>query len=137
MKTDLIFRKFNRDRSLDELFYDTLHWKHELDFIDHELSFTKKLTKTYPFKKNILNLFERIQLFTKEIDKFKSEIINLLNLIQKHENQLNGMLECNDLSCDNFYVVAHEKIAAEIFNCIQKYRAFKIEINEYISGIID
>ena len=137
MKTELVFRKFTRDRSLDELFYDIVLWKHELDFIDDELSFTKKLTKTYPFKKNILNLFERIQLFTKEIDTLKSEIIDLLNSIQKHENQLNGMLECNDLSCDNFYVVAHEKIAIEIFNCIQKYRAFKIEINEYISGIID
>ena len=137
MKTELVFRKFTRDRSLDELFYDIVLWKHELDFIDDELSFTKKLTKTYPFKKNILNLFERIQLFTKEIDTLKSEIIDLLNSIQKHENQLNGMLECNDLSCDNFYVVAHEKIAIEIFNCIQKYRAFQIEINEYISGIID
>lgn len=137
MKTELVFRKFNRDRSLDELFYDTLHWKHELDFIDSELTFTKHLTKTYPFKKNILNLFERIQLFTKEIEAQKEERNILLNLIHKHENQLNGMLECNDLSCDNFYVVAHEKIAEKIFNCIQKYRAFKIEINEYIRGIID
>ena len=137
MKTALVFRKFNRDRSLDELFYDTVHWKHELDFIDGELNFTKKLTKTYPFKNSILNLFERIQLFTKEIEIQKEEKNILLNLIQKHENQLNGMLECNDLSCDNFYVVEHEKIAVEIFNYIQKYRAFKIEINEYISGIID
>lgn len=137
MKTELVFRKFNRDRNQDELFYDTLHWKHELDFIDDELAFTKHLTKSYPFKKNILNLFERIQLFTKEIEAQKEEINMLLNLIQKHENQLNGMLECNDLSCDNFYVVAHEKIAVEIFNCTQKYRAFKLEINEYIRGIID
>ena len=135
MKTELKFRKFNRDRSLDELFYGTSYWMHKLDFIDAELSFTEHLIKTYPFKKVILNLFERIQLFVKEINTLKEEKNSLFNSIQKHEHQLNGMLECNDLSCDNYYVVEHEKLALEIFNYTHKYRAFKIEINEYISGI--
>jgi predicted AAA+ superfamily ATPase len=135
MKTELVFRKFNRDSSQDELLYDILNWTNEFDFIDVELSFTEHLIKTYPFKNKILNLFERIQLFVKEIDALKEEKNVLLNLIQKHEKQLNGMIECNDLSCDDFYVVAHEKIALEIFNYTQKYRAFKVEINEYIRGI--
>ena len=135
MKNELVFRKFNRDRNQEELYYDTLHWIHELDFMDTELSFTEHLIKTYPFKNKILNLFERIQLFVKEIDTLKEKKNVLLDLIQKHEKELNGMLECNDLSCDSFYAVAHEKIALEIFNYVQKYRAFKIEINEYIKGI--
>ena len=81
--------------------------------------------------------FNRFQLFVKEINTLKEEKNSLFNSIQKYEHQLNGMLECNDLSCDNFYVVEHEKLALEFYNYTHKYRAFKIEINEYISGIID
>lgn len=136
MKTALKFRKFNRDKSVEELFYNTSIWTAKLEFITIELEFTYKLIKSYPFTNNVPNLFERIQLFIQEIETLKKEKNDILRSIQKHENQLNGMLECNDLSCDNFYVVEHENLAATVFNYLQKQQDFKSSIYEYISSII-
>ena len=50
MKTELVFKKFNHDRSLDELRYSANKWTHDLEFIEKELDFTRFLIKTYPFK---------------------------------------------------------------------------------------
>ena len=85
----------------------------------------------------MFNLFERVQLFNIEIDTLNEEKSNILNEIKKHETELKGMLECDELSCDNFYMMEHQKLAAIIFNYIQKDQDFKTEIYQYITGIID
>ena len=136
MKTALKFKKFNRDKSVDELFYNSSIMTANIEFIKTDLDFMRKLIKSYPFSNNISNLFERIQLYIKEIDLLEKENNDILKNVQKHKTQLNGMLECNDLSCDNFYVIEHEKIAAMTFNYVEKYRKFKTNIIEYVNGII-
>ncbi len=46
------------------------------------------------------------------------------------------MIECDKLSCDNYYVVAYEKIAKEVFNYLNAYKKLKTEIYEYLHGIL-
>jgi len=137
MERILEFKEFHHSKSMDELLYETGQFTANLNFINTELKFLKHLIKTYSFKNKILNLFERIQLFSIEIDTLNKEKNNILNEIREHETELKGMLECDKLSCDNFYVVKHQKLAAIIFSYIQKYQDFKTEIYQYITGIIE
>lgn len=137
MEKVLEFKEFNQSKSMDELLYENSQFTANLNFINTELKFLKHLIKTYTFKNNMFNLFERVQLFSSEIDTLNEEKNNILSEIKKHETELNGMLECDELSCDNFYMMEHQKLAAIIFNYIQKYQDFKIEMYQYITGIID
>ena len=136
MERVLEFKDFYHSKNMDELLYENAQFTANLNFINTELKFFKHLIKTYPFKNKMLNLFERVQLFSIEIDTFKDEKNKILHQIVKHETELNGMLECDELSCDNFYMMEHQKLAASIFNYTQKYQDFKTEIYQYITGII-
>ena len=131
------FKEFNQSKNMDELLYEDAQYTANLNFIKTELKFLKFLLKTYPFKNNIQNLFERIQLYNSEIEKFNNELNENLNEIRKHETELNGMLECDELNCDNFYVNKHQKLAATLFNYNRKYQDFKTGIYQYIIGITE
>ncbi len=135
MKTKIEFKKFGTDKSVDELHYNSEIWLQNLAFFNIELDFLNELIKSYPFGNNIPNLFERIQLFLKEINTLKNEKYPLLNdAIHKHKKQLERKFECTDLSCDDFYIVEHEKIVQQVFNYVQDYRSFKRGLYEYMSG---
>lgn len=137
MEKVLEFKEFHHSKSMDELLHEATQFAVNLNFINTDLKFLKHLIKTFPFKKNMFNLFERVQLFSIEIDTFNEEKNNILNEIKKHETELKGMLECDELSCDNFYMMEHQKLATSIFDYIQKYQDFKTKIYQYITGIID
>ena len=77
MKSELKYTAFNRDKSINELLFYTSLWKSEFEFIKTELSFLKLLIKTYPFKSEIPNMFERLQLFILNIDKLEEEVEQL------------------------------------------------------------
>ena len=137
MERILEFKEFHHSKSMDELLYENSQFITNLNFINTELKFLKHLIKKYPFKNKMLNLFERVQLFGIQIDTLNDEKSEILSEIKKHETQLKGMLECDELSCDNFYMMEHQKLAASIFNYIKDYQEFKTEIYQYITGIIE
>ncbi len=131
------YKIFLHDKSVDELQFNADLWVSELEFIDIEVSFIKHLIKSYPIKSKIPNLFENLQLFIQELDTIEREKNNLNDNIHQYTNQLNDMVECDKLSCDNFYVIAYEKLAKELFNYVQAYKKLKIQIFEYLNGILN
>ena len=130
------YKTFNRDKSIDELHYYTSKWMVELGFVDIELPFLKRLIKTYPFKGNIPNLFENIQIFISKLDQFGNDKSDIIKEIIEHNNQLQGMLECNDMSCDDFYLNEYDALAKKIFNYLQSYQNLKMEIYIYFRSVL-
>ncbi len=137
MKAIEKYKIFLHDKSVDELQFNADLWISELEFIDIEVSFIKHLIKSYPIKSKIPNLFENLQLFIHELDTIEREKNNLNDNIHQYTNQLNDMVECDKLSCDNFYVIAYEKLAKELFNYVQAYKKLKIQIFEYLNDILN
>ena len=129
-------KTFSRDKSIDELHYGTEKWSAELDFSAFELPFLRQLIKSYPYKNTIPNLFENIQLFMKHLDKIEGELPVLIKEIRNHNNQLEGKLECNDVSCDDFYLDEYNQLSENIFDYLQDYKNLKIEIYSFMRGII-
>ncbi len=137
MKSAIKYKTFYRDRSLDELNFEISLWNEDLNFVAFEIPFLEQLIKTYPFNNMIPNLFEQIQLFLKELNHFKEEKVNLDDEIFKLKKELSGMIECNDLNCDNYYIIRHEELAKKMFNYIQHYRNTKLKLFEYLKGILN
>ncbi len=132
MKTIEKYKIFLHEKSIDELQFNSSLWITELGFIDTEVSFIKHLIKSNLITSKVPNLFENLQLFIKELDSIKDEKNNLMNDVHQYANQLSDMVEC-----DNFYVIAYEKLAKELFNYLQVYKKLKTQIFEYLNSVLN
>lgn len=136
MEVSPVYKIFPREKTKDELLYNTSLWIAEFDFIRSELDFIKKLIKAYPFTSTIPNLYERLQLFILELDNFEKEKNNITDKIHNYEMKLSEMKENMLLDSGHFNMVEYEKIAEEVFMYMVHYKKLKIKIFEYINGLI-
>lgn len=131
-----IFTTKTQSKKVEELHYELQGWKSNLHFIDDEIIFIDRLLNSYVFQPNTPNLFERLQDFQHRLKKTKDTKTKLKTRIAKNENNLGGMVECTDESCDLEYYQKHDKLKAEVVDSISKFRELKSEIFNYAGGIL-
>lgn len=136
MEAGPVYKTFSRNRTIEELLYNTSLWTAGLNFIISELTFIKRLIKAYPFTATIPNLYERLQLFTLELDNFEKERIILTEKIDSYRLQVIKEPENTELESGHLNLLAYENLAEEIFMYLKHYKNLKIQIFEYISGLI-
>ena len=123
MKSIIKYRGFYRDKSTEELLYNNILCEHYFNFIKVEITFLNQLLKNYPFKSNIPNLFEHIQLFIKDLNDCENNRIRIIENITSQNQQIKS----------NFDLVAFESFAEEISDYKQSYLNLKNNIYEYLS----
>ncbi|MGB5203316.1 hypothetical protein [Eudoraea sp.] len=127
------------DRKLDiiqKLHLDTQKWKSSFSLMNDELVFIKQLLHSYIFEPNTPNLFERLQDYLERLKLIKSDKANVQNRMVQHENNLGGAFECSNSKCDEDIHVEHEKLKANVANCLQQFQILKSEIFNYAGGIL-
>jgi hypothetical protein len=137
MESNIIYKSFSKDKTIEELLYNISLWTSEYAFINIELAFIKRLIKAYPFSATIPNLYERLQLFILELDNFEQAKNNILVEINNYDKKLLESEETKTLDPDHLYIVEYEKLAEEIFMYMKQYKNLKIRIFEYINGLIN
>lgn len=130
------FTTKTQNKKVEELHYELQGWKSNLYFIDDEIIFIDRLLNSYVFQPNTPNLFERLQDYQHRLKKTKDTKTKLKNRIAKNENNLGGMVECTDESCDFEYYQKHGKLKAEVVDYISRFRELKSEIFNYAGGIL-
>ncbi len=136
MEANPVYKIFSRDKTIDELLYNTFLWTSEFAFMNSELFFIKRLIKAYPFTSTIPNLFERLQLFILELDNVEMEKSSINDKINNYEKELREMKEIKLLESGHFNLIAYENLAEEVFMYLTHYKNLKIKIFEYINGLI-
>jgi len=136
MEAGSVYKTFSRNRTIEELLYNTYLWTAELNFIISELAFIKRLIKAYPFTATIPNLYERLQLFTLELDNFEKERNILTKKIDNYRLQVIKEPENTKLESGHLNLLAYENLAEEIFMYLKHYKNLKIQLFEYMSGLI-
>lgn len=137
MESNIIYKSFSKDKTIEELLYNISLWTSEYAFINIELAFIKRLIKAYPFSATIPNLYERLQLFILELDNFEQAKNNILVEINNYDKKLLESEETKSLDPDHLYLVEYEKLAEEVFMYMKHYKNLKIRIFEYINGLIN
>jgi len=137
MQANPVYKSFSRDKTMEELLYNISLWNVEFDFIHSELAFIKRLIKAYPFTAKIPNLYERLQLFTLELDNFEKEKNNLTEKINGYHHKISETPEINVMESGHFYLLEYEKLAEEVFMYLIHYKNLKIQIFEYMNGLIN
>ncbi len=137
MESNIIYKSFSKDRTIEELLYNISLWTSEYAFINIELAFIKRLIKAYPFSATIPNLYERLQLFILELDNFEQAKNNILVKINDYDKKLMKSEVTETLDENHLYLVEYEKLAEEVFMYQKRYKSLKIRIFEYINSLIN
>ena len=124
------------EQELRDIHFETLEWKSSIQFIQGEKLFMNQLLQSYVFEPTTPNLFERIQEFKLEIQDIEKEVEKLQEEIRKHESALGGMLECDTISCYNYYTEDHRRMTALFSDFYKKFQTLKYEVFNYAGGIL-
>jgi hypothetical protein len=125
-----------QSRKVEELHWDTRHWKSTLRFMQDEISFIDNLLNSYVFEPNTPNLFERLQDYLSRLKKAKNRKSQVIQQISQHEKDLGGMLQCRDEACDLGFYQKHNVLRAEVVGCMEDFQNLKSEIFNYAGGIL-
>ena len=128
METQLVYKSFNSNKTIEELQYNILKDITQFENLKLELEFYKYLIEKPVFKTHIMNLYERLVSFKNEIKMINETLIDLLNEIYAHAKHIENKIECEDLTCDNFFIKEHDDIELKIFNFHITISDFKLTI---------
>ena len=109
---------------------DAKWWKSLIGYIETEIQFINRMLKADLYKENAPNLFERLQEFTHEIKTKTRETKNLKRKVTEYEESIRGILECQDLSCDTYYLENHKALK-------ERFEKFYIDMNAYKTKVFD
>lgn len=128
--------KLDQTKKVEDLYWDTKHWKSILQFMGDETVFMERLLSSYVFEPNTPNLFERLQDYQERLLKANTKKQQVRKNILKHENGLAGIMECKDRFCDMAYYQKHDGLKAEVVSCMEDFQILKSEIFNYAGGIL-
>ena len=130
------YRKSANEKNVDDLMVDTTQWDTALREYTAEITFYKTLLTSDVFEDKMPNLYERLQEYYTQITELKNEKIELQEAILNHKNDLNGMMECEDISCESFYHSQHQILMSRIEKHLSKFRDLKLKIIEFTTPLL-
>ncbi|RXP63592.1 hypothetical protein EC396_01955 [Lutibacter sp. HS1-25] len=136
MNPTISYMAFSTNKSCKEVLYNTNLWISDFDCFEIELLFLKSLTLLNVFKSNIPNLFERLQLIIKEIEQLRAENAVLNKKVKQYNNYVDSILKKDVFKLSDDYLEKYHNLAKDVFLFTQKYKNFKLELYEFLTGII-
>ncbi|WP_142786296.1 hypothetical protein [Changchengzhania lutea] len=136
MKTDHSYKTFNGNKTIEELQQNIWHYIKTLKNFQLELDFYKFLVDKPIFKQHVMNLYEILARYKKEINTLNEKRNNLIDDLSSHSNQIRTKIECEDLACDNFFIKKHDNLELRVINFYNELQVFKFEFLQYIQGVV-
>jgi len=130
------FRKSANEKNIEDLKADTLRW--DKTFLEHteEIAFFKTLLSSDVFENKMPNLYEKLQEYFSRLSDLKEEKIELQEAIHNHKNDLDGMMECEDISCDTFYYSQHHNLMKRIEKHLTQFRELKLNLLRFATPLL-
>ncbi|SOC81155.1 hypothetical protein SAMN06296241_2727 [Salinimicrobium sediminis] len=119
------------EKEIERLLQENRSWKEELSYISEEINFLILFLTADIFRKNVLNLYEKLQLFYNDLQEIKKENIELIREVHNHRYDIEGILECEDISCEVFYHEEHIKLGQRIQDFADNFKVLKMDIYLY------
>lgn len=119
------------ERSIEELHKDTLKWDKLLQTNTEEIRFLEQFLSADIFKAETPNLNENLNRFSEELEDIKINKMELQTALRHHKNDLNGMRECEDISCDIFYHSQHKNLFNNINVHLSKFQDLKLRLYKF------
>ncbi|WP_010228258.1 hypothetical protein [Gillisia marina] len=115
-------------KNVEELLEDTREWNKKLQISSEEINFLSQFLSADIFQKDLPNLYENLFTFSDRLTDLRTEKVELRQAVSNHKNDINGMLECEDISCESFYYTQHEKLEKRIETFLSNFNEFQTEL---------
>lgn len=130
-------KKFSaNEKEIAQLLKENEEWKDQLSYAAEEIHFLEKFLDADIFQKNILNLYEKLQLYAGKLENFKSDNLELSMEVHNNRYDIEGMLECEDIGCEIFYHDEHLKLEQRVLDFLKNFSHFKLEVFSYSAGLL-
>lgn len=119
------------EKSIEELQLDTVKWDVLLQTSTKEIHFLEQFLSADIFQSVIPDLYDYLNQFSEELKDIKIDKIDLQTALRHHKNDINGMRECEDISCDLFYHSQHQNLLNKIREHLSKFQDLKMRIYRF------
>ena len=125
-------KKFSaNEEEIAGLLKENQTWQKTISYSAEEIVFLNLLLNADIYQKNVLNLYEKLRLLSTELENFKTENMEYTRDIHNHRYDIEGMLECEDISCEVFYHEEHVKLGQRISDFTERFKNFKLQVYSY------
>lgn len=122
------------EKNVEELLQDTREWDKQLYISSEELTFLSQFLTADIFSREIPNLYDELYNFSGILEGLKTDKIDLHQAISNHKNDLNGMLECEDISCESFYFSEHKKLDKKLEQFLVRFNTFQSNLFRFCTN---
>lgn len=127
---------FPNERTIEELHRDTLQWLELLSFISVEIKFFTSFLEKHINASSDREIIKTGYSFLTTLDEQKSQCLKLDINIRKHQKDILGMRECEDVYCDNFYSQEHKNWHQKLQDFQLIFHKTKSEIFEFTTPVL-
>ena len=136
METTNPYKSFNTDKSIEELQYEMLQYKIRLEDLSYTLRFLKKIVESDIYQPQVINLFETLANFKKDIEAINKKRVLLLKEVDEYKSHIKIKIECDDLACDNFFINEHDELEQKLHLFFVNVSNLKIKAFQYLESVI-
>ncbi len=113
---------------------DLARWAEELKMIDKELAFYHDII--FAAQNLAQSNVEETDVFDKKIAEINAQNMEITHEFQEFSNKLEGIIECDDLQCETYYVNNHTDFQQQIEKHFSDYNLFKETIFNHLRKIL-
>lgn len=130
-------RKFSaNEKEIAALLNENDSWKKRLSDAAEEINFLNKFLSADIFQNNILNLYETLRVYSSRLETFRTEGLDLTMEVHNNRYDIEGMMECEDISCEIYYHDAHLRLEQKVINFLENFNKFKLEVYSHTGGLL-
>ena len=130
------YKAFEIKKSYSDIIHDSSIWISDFNYITSELFFLKAIIKSNSFKSRIPNLFERLQLLLKHIDRVNENSKAIKEKVEKYRHKVTKTLNSDVFSLGDELLETYQSLVKEIFEFNKNYISFKAHLYEFLIEII-
>lgn len=136
MKTIQTTPKYIEWISAEDMHTDSLHWLSQLNFIKDEHFFFEDLISTFSSQLKKLDVFSSDKEIIDVITRSYRRTEQLINVVKKHEKELEIMLDGVDqIEDEKKYKETHRNLSKEMEEFFKEYRGLKVQLFNIIKDI--
>lgn len=124
------------EKEIAQLLKENEDWKNQLSYTAEEIHFLEKFLSADIFQKNILNLYEKLQQYGSQLESLRTDNLNLTMEVHNNRYDIEGMIECEDISCEIFYHEEHLKLQQRVESFLKNFSQFKLTVFSHTAGLL-
>ncbi|HEY9184031.1 MAG TPA: hypothetical protein VIM94_01780 [Salegentibacter sp.] len=130
-------KRFNdREGSTEVLQKETDAWLYEIFSTTEHIRFLTKFLQADIFEARQPNMFEMFESFKEKLDAYRKAIFILNREAHNHKNDLDGMKDCDDISCESFYREQHSELKENFTKFIAGFKDLQSQIFNYTGDLL-